>query len=361
MSNYQYKARAPENWDKRAKGSIYDGFAKDEFETFSLAKDNFIRILPPTWENAQHYGLDLWVHYSVGPNKGTVICLYKSGRGPCPICEAHARAEAAGREDAKELKPTRRVLVWLLNRKAGEEKKPLLWAMPWTVDRDISKICRDRESGELYMIDHPEQGFDISFDKEGESFQTKYTGFQISRRPSSVDKKHIDYVCQHPLPDTLLWRDYDEVQALFEGEALVKPNSEGQSQPETQSGPEPIHTGPIAVPASVPVPVAAPPRAFVSEWTGTNCSACGRPQYTISPTTATCELGHVVNFSPAPVVATPPPPMMAAPAVAPAPTVEPVATKHVSEPGNAQATPPPSASSSRAAAMRERFQTGKKA
>lgn len=352
--SYQYKPRSTEAWDKRAKGSIFDGYALDEFETFTVGKENYIRILPPTWENPQHYGLDLYVHFGVGPNNGTIICIYKMKNQKCPICEAHARAEAAGREDAKELKPTRRVLVWLLNRK--EEKKPLLWAMPWTVDRDISKICKDRQSGEYFFIDNPESGYDISFDKEGEGVQTKYTGFQLSRRPSPVEKRFIDYIEQHPLPTVLLWRNYEEVQALFEGQPPEQTQSQ-QAEETAQQELSPTISAPTPAPAPVPAPVqvAPPPKPFVSEWTGTNCGVCNRPMYTISPTTATCEGGHVVNFSPAPAVAPPAPPPTAVAAAAPAPTAEPITPR-----GNAQHTAPPSQTSSRAAAMRERFQTGTK-
>jgi hypothetical protein len=47
--------------------------------------------------------------------------------------------------------------------------------------------------------------------------------------------------------------------------------------------------------------------AFEPSWTGTNC-ACGKPQYTVSPTSATCEAGHQ-----APLVAAPLPPSPAPP------------------------------------------------
>lgn len=357
MSNFQYRPRSSEAWDKRAKGSIYDGYAKDEFETFSAGKENYIRILPPTWENAQHYGLDLYVHYGVGPNNGTIICLYKMKNLKCPICEAFARAEAAGREDANTLKPTRRVLVWVLNRK--EEKKPLLWAMPWTVDRDISKICRDRQSGELYYIDDPQNGYDITFDKEGEGMTTKYTGFQLSRRPSAVEQKYIDFVVEHPVPSVLLWRTYEEVQALFEGAAPEVTSETETSTEDRHYPPQAVspHPDQMQIPASpAPVQVAPPPKPFVSEWTGANCAQCGKPTYTISPNEATCELGHRFFVSTAPSVAPPAPPPMVAASVVPAQTVD-----HANGGAQTAAAPQaPAPSTSRAAAMRERFQTGKR-
>lgn len=323
MSQFQYKPRSPEAWDKRAKGTVFDGYALDEFQTFSPKKENWIRILPPTWENANHYGFDLWVHYGVGPNNGTVICLYKMKNQACPICEAQRRAEAKGNEQAsKELKPSRRVLVWLLDRK--EEKQPLLWAMGWTIDRDITKICRDRKSGELYFIDDHERGYDISFDKEGEGVTTKYTGFQLDRNPSSVDAKHIDYILEHPVPTVLNWRTYEEVQSLFEGQPLVETKPEAASQPQA-SAPAPVAPppavqaapAPVAAPPAAPPPVQAapppPPKQFVSSWTNTNCSQCGQPQYTISETQKTCQNGHVEAMSAGNGQAAPPPAKAAAP------------------------------------------------
>lgn len=243
---FKYQARSEDAWKKRAdqQGSQFDSYTRDEFKNYTLRNgDNIVRVLPPTWENPKHYGFDVWVHYSVGPNKGTVLCLNKMKNQKCPVCEAHTRAEMAGREDAKDLKPGRRVLTWVLDRK--EETSPLLWAMPWTVDREISQVCRDRQTGELYQIDHPEAGFDISFDRTGKDLQTKYSGFQLARRPSSVHEQHLKFIDAHPLPDTLLWRDYDEVKYLFEGEA---PEVASSSTPPAQEASDPQPTVKEAAP-----------------------------------------------------------------------------------------------------------------
>lgn len=233
--NFTYRPRSSADWEKRERqsSSRFASFALDDFQTYSPKKgDNYIRVLPPTWDDPHHYGYDLWVHYQVGPDGGTVICPNKMKMQPCPICQAQMKFEAAGREDANDYKATRRVLVWLINRaeEQNQEKAgPFLWAMPWTLDRDISKLCRDRMSGELYQIDHPTDGFDITFEREGEPPIVKYIGIQLARRASSVDAKYLDYVSQHPIPTTLLWRSYDEIQALFEGQYPVD-TKQGSSQ-----------------------------------------------------------------------------------------------------------------------------------
>src|ERR1700677_2560430 len=199
--NFVYQPRSPEAWKKRESGNTFQGFIKDSYMGFSPKKENWVRFLPPTWENAGHYGIDIWVHYSVGPENASVLCLYKMTGKPCPVCEAFAAKEAAGQEDSTQYKPTRRVLVWLINRKEDKEKKPQYWAQPQTVDKEITKICRDRISGQLYYIDNPDTGYDVLFDKEGEQMLTKYVGFQIDRNPTSIDQSYLDYAVNNPLPD----------------------------------------------------------------------------------------------------------------------------------------------------------------
>ena len=132
-------------------------------------------------------------------------------------CFTVAEAERSGDEElVKELRPQKRYVVWILDRK-DIEKGVQLWSMPQTVDRDICKISRDRQTQEIYHIDHPYQGYDISFDKEGEKILTKYVGFQLARRPSSVDEQYLEYITRYPLNEILIWRDATEIQGFLDG------------------------------------------------------------------------------------------------------------------------------------------------
>ena len=292
-SNFTYQARNEAQVEKRSNQSAskYAGVIKDDFNTFAARKDdNTIRLLPPTWENPDHYGYDIWVHFGVGPDSGTVLCLSKMKRQACPICEFQQKAESAGREDADDYKPKRRVLVWLVDRKTEAEKKsteenPKVWTMPWTVDRDISKICKDRESGALYMIDHPEAGYDVFFDKSGEKELTKYSGFALSRRESSVAQAYIDFIVQNPLPSVLLWREYAEVKFLFEGEAVDVKQAEvvpietapthrpALVQHTVTPVPAPIPQPPMAIPAPPPLPPPPPPAPLLKAFPPTGWTA----------------------------------------------------------------------------------------
>jgi hypothetical protein len=219
---FKYRARTVEQWEARANqsGSDYENFIKDEYRTYTpTSGENCIRILPPSpaWTDAPHYGMDVWVHYGVGPERASVICLFKMLEKPCPICEDRVRAERAKDEDlVRDLKPAKRVLVFIINRK-DEAQGVLAWAMPYTVDRDISKVSKDRSTGTFYFIDHQEEGYDVYFDREGAQMQTKYTGVSLARRPSSISDKISDWLEDHPLPEALRWRDYSEIKRLYEG------------------------------------------------------------------------------------------------------------------------------------------------
>lgn len=217
---FKYQARSVETLEKRAsqQGGDFDKFLKDEYKEYKPKKgENWVRILPPTWENPNHYGWDVWTHNRIGPGKAGVICLYKQFGRPCCLCDARSRAEAAHDEElTKELRPQRRVLTWVIDRK-DEEKGPQLWPMPWTLDRDIAKISRDKRTGEIFLIDHPEEGYDVMFDKEGEMLTTKYIGIQISRRASSVDPVYFPYIEDNPLTETLLVRENAELWNIYTG------------------------------------------------------------------------------------------------------------------------------------------------
>ena len=217
---FQYKPRSDEDWEKRAsqKGGGFQGYILDDYRLYTLKKgENAIRILPPTWEGATHYGMDVHTHFGVGPDKATVLCPYRMVNERCPICEARSLAEKRGDDDlSKELRSSRRVLVWLIDRK-DEDKGPVIWGMPWTLDAAITKVSKDRTTGKFYHIDSPEEGFDVYFDRDGEGIGTKYTGVVLARRATSVEAEWVEYVNKHPLTDTLLVRDYEEIQNLFEG------------------------------------------------------------------------------------------------------------------------------------------------
>ena len=218
---YEYRQRDSSLAKKRSEqgGKDFDKMFSEDVTVFSVNDGpNEIRFLPPTWDEPEHYGLDIYVHYRVGPDQQTYLCLHKMKGEACPICEERAQALKDGDEDyAKELEPKKRVLTYIIDR--DDEKKGIqAWAMPWTLDRDIIKVTTDKRTNEVLSIDDPENGFDVQFEKEGTKDRTKYLAPSIARRESSLgNDKALDFVVEHPLPSILVYFDYDHIADQFGG------------------------------------------------------------------------------------------------------------------------------------------------
>lgn len=223
---FSYRARSAEQVKKRASqsGSNRDSMFNGDVQLFKPSEgDNNIRILYPTWDGAEHYGLDAFVHYGIGADESAYLCPHEMKGEPCPICEErHAAQKAGDTEYADKLKPSKRVLVYIINRDKPKDGVQL-WSMAWTIDRDISALAIDKRTGEVYAIDHPDEGYDISFERKGTGMKTEYLGLQIDRRPSPIgNDQWEEYIQAHPIPDLLNFFDYDHIKAVLEG-AVASP------------------------------------------------------------------------------------------------------------------------------------------
>ena len=275
---FQYRIRSKEQWEARANqsGGDYEGWLKDEYKIYkTLVNENCIRILPPSsqWDavspggRAPHYGMDVYVHFGVGPDNASVVCPFKMKKGACPVCEERARYERAKDEEmSRKLRAGKRVLVFLVNRK-DESQGPVAWGMPYTLDRDIIKASKDRATGTHYFIDDPAEGFDVYFDRTGESLSTKYSGIVLAKSPSPVAEQYLDWVEAHPVPDALRWRDYDEIKRLYDGAGRGEAPGEtygggrgggGSGRPERPERPERPRAEANERPSERPLPHEAP-------------------------------------------------------------------------------------------------------
>ena len=231
-SRYEYKQRDAGDAKKRSSQGAND-FDKILVDSVKMWKpndgDNRIRILPPTWDGAKHFGLDIYVHYGVGPDRQSYLCLEKMKGEADPIAEERAIARRDEDEKyAKELEAKRRVLVYLIDRD-HEKEGVQAWAMPWTVDRDIVKVSVDKSNGEVLPIDHPEEGYDVEFEKKGAKDRTEYLGVAIARRSSPLGKDEwLDYAMDNPLPDQLNYFDYDHIAKVFNGGGAHKERDRGE-------------------------------------------------------------------------------------------------------------------------------------
>lgn len=220
---FTYAGRSAEDLKKRASqgANDFDKIVKDGVKMYKVQDgENRIRILPPTWKGAKHYGLDIFVHYGVGPDRASYIDLQKMKGEPDPISEERDCERSSRDPDekyVKELDSKKRVGIWLIDRNA-EKEGVQFWAMPWTVDRDIVTVSVDRDTGEVLPVDDPVDGYDVIFDKSGQKDRTEYKGVSVARRSSPLGKDEwLDYAVDNPIPEVLEYYPYEHIAKAFGG------------------------------------------------------------------------------------------------------------------------------------------------
>lgn len=224
-----------------------DNYVESAIQTYAPQKgDNWLRILPPTWENAKHYGYDVWVHYGIGPDRLAYLCLEKNGKGECPICIERAELARRGMEEAAgELRPTYRIAVYVVDRKQPE-KGVLLWTMPMKIDQELVTLAQDKRTGEVLWIDDPYDGYDIEFTRTGEGLHTQYSGVRIARNPSPLDNDAaLEFAQKHPIPSIFIYSSTEVLEKAISGQPAAvskpaeQPASSGASGERPQVGRRP--------------------------------------------------------------------------------------------------------------------------
>lgn len=242
-SRFTYKRRSYEDARKRAEqaGGSRDSYINEEIQLYKPSEgENLIRILPPSWEEPDHYGIDIYVHYGVGPDNAAYLCRQKMLGEACPICEERANAEAAGDKDyAKKLKPTKRVLFYLVDRDK-ESEGVRAWASPWTVDKEIAIQATDSRTKEFFPVDDPDEGYDVKIARTGQGERTEYS-VSIARRPSTIDitQDIEDVLVDKPLPNVLQYYDYSYIKGIFEGTAPATSTKKVEEEEAQEEEPTP--------------------------------------------------------------------------------------------------------------------------
>jgi hypothetical protein len=143
----------------------------------------------------------------------------------CPICEeSQAARKANDREEGNRLAAQEARIVWLLDRREGEDK-PQLYLMPITTYKNICTIAASggETGGEIY-IDNPDKGFDVRIQRNGVGLNTKYLPM-IERHSSPIAERErdqdkiLDYIEQHQIPDCLEFKDADYLERIMSGTA----------------------------------------------------------------------------------------------------------------------------------------------
>jgi hypothetical protein len=239
--SFRYQERSREDVRERAnmRGGNFDSIIKPAYKTYKV-KDgkNLIRILPPTWEKPKHYGFDIFVNYNIGADNQSYLSLSKMKGQKDPLAEARQAAEREGDDElAKALRPTQRILMWIIDR-LDEDEGPLLWAAPFTVDKAFANLAFDEDTKEVVFVDDPEEGCDVRFHKEGTGMLTKYDASKMklmAAGPISQDEKQqdqwLEYIAENPIPDCLQYYDYDHIAGVFDGKVATPAEKTEEAKP----------------------------------------------------------------------------------------------------------------------------------
>lgn len=232
-SRFNYKKRSAAAAKKRSadNNNTRDSYLKEGVKFYGAKKgDNTIRLLPPTWEDAENYGIDVFIHYGIGADNNSYLCLNKMKGEPCPICEERERALSDEKDEyAKSLRPTKRVLAYLIDRKE-ENEGVKVWAMPITLDKEINLQSVDPQTDEVLSVDDPDEGFDVFYQKTGEAQMTRYEGVRLARNPSEIDDEFLDYIEENPLENILNYHDYDHIDRVFNLSSAATRKTETSSE-----------------------------------------------------------------------------------------------------------------------------------
>lgn len=208
-------------------GGMYDSYIKSEVKSLKVKEgENYLRILPDSWPDADvekwgsWWNIDIYLHYGVGADNATYLCLDKMKGEPCPVCEA--RSSAIDDEEDSQLRPSWRGLAWAIDRD-DEKAGPQVFSIPVTLFREINERSVDKKTKGLIRIDHPDEGYDISFTRKGNDIRTKYSAVEVDRDPrpihddEDIQNRWLDYITDNPLPDILVYHDYEHIAKVLHG------------------------------------------------------------------------------------------------------------------------------------------------
>lgn len=228
-------------------GSIFDATKKASAKFWKCKEDDHEIYIVPYVVGHQHprlkagkidFVLDVFVHRKIGINEDDFICLNRTFKEPCPICEhqAEMREEADFDADAvKALNPTRRNIfnIVCLDSAKDEEKGVQVWDVSqWLFTNPLEELSHKKKGGGEVAYADIDEGKIISFRKKGSGVtNTEYTAFEFKDRDAISDEILDAAVC---LDDLIHKPTYDEVYDAFFQKKGESKHEEKEEEPEPE-------------------------------------------------------------------------------------------------------------------------------
>jgi len=249
---FDYTPPSYEDMQERAdrKGSLFDNLFKDVKIYAAKQGANALRILPPTFKNnpKRHFGLEIFIHYGVGPQDQRYLCLKENASSPydrCPVCEAlYELGSRASKEDKYQLLPKRSYIYYVIDRDA-EKDGIYVYMASGSTDSEIASQCINHRTKSLVNIVDPDDGYDIEFTRQGTGRNnTRYRGFKVSRDPSPLSDNTrrvddwLDEISERPLDTILNFYTPERIEEVFYGkpkeESRRRRDDDDDDRPSTQ-------------------------------------------------------------------------------------------------------------------------------
>jgi hypothetical protein len=243
--DYDFSSRYKHTMDTKdgdfTRSSIFD--FKDEPQYFKPKKGaNKIDVVPYLIKNKNHplvqskdkkigdpdYVYDIWEHKFIGPNKESVVCVYRSFKRPCPICEAAQAAYLEGDEKAyKDLKAKRRCYYNVLayDEDGKREDKMRVWDTSYAWGEAELVDAAQNGGDEPVNFASPKNGKTVRFravdsdltpQKKGGEIPLKYKSFVFLDRDSIED--YVEDALS--FDEFVKVLSYEELKSAMEGEEV---------------------------------------------------------------------------------------------------------------------------------------------
>ena len=195
-------------------------------------KSHKVRLLPSYPDDGINtYGMVIHQHEQVGANNDKYLCLKRMSKMSCPICEHQAELWESSPEMAKDLYPSMRYLVWMVDLTATPDKQVTkIWSCPKTAMDDILGISYKKSTDEILNLAHPDTGVPIYFDREkvaGAKF-SKYKNFQLDEGVLVARDEWLEDVIS--FKDVLVLESYETVKDAFFGTSTVEKKEEVKTE-----------------------------------------------------------------------------------------------------------------------------------
>lgn len=259
MSKYrdQLKGRQEESFENKD-----GGFSPKTFEVPSgvevykpRAGTNKIDIIPfIDADGRAQYVFEYYQHIGVGIDNERAVCLAKTLKKPCPICEHKAKEQAAGRkwdeDDIRAMAPKRRCMYNVIDLLEPEKGIQIFEVSHFLFEANLTTDLKEynEATGEDIVFSDLEDGRTISFKgREGEfngrTTVNRFDSFTFLKRAKpyaeSILKKAV------PLDQILLPKSYDDLAALYFAIPSDDEDDEDETPPKSRKRKDPYEGEPF--------------------------------------------------------------------------------------------------------------------